>query len=215
LNMRSINLIPVQRRVYRRVRRRLRIWTFALAGAVGLMVLACGLLRARVPVAAPTDAELTKTAARLNELNACLAAASTVAADREWNQNALAMLNDQPDWSLLLQLLASQIDEQTVLREVRLTPASGAPTAPGITPAARQSGRTAAPRQIELPSRFKLELRGLCRSPAGVSQFVANVEKLGVVSDVKLVRTGREPFLAGIASNFELEGTLGEMRGEK
>lgn len=208
--MRGINLIPMQRRIHRRVRLRLRVWTFALIGAVALMALACGLLRARVPVAAVSDGELDRLAARISELNASLVVASRAAADRELDRDTLTLLRDQPDWSLLLELLASQTGQQTVLREIRLTPVAPTPT----SPAARPAGKTA-PRQIELPSIFKLELRGLCRSTAGVSQFVERIEKTRIFSDAKLVRTGREPFLSGIASNFELECMLGRMRGEK
>jgi hypothetical protein len=209
--MRSINLIPAQRRVQRRARRRLRFWPLVLAGAAGLMAIACGVLRARVPAVVVTDAELAKVSTRLGELNTSLAGATKVAADREFNRSTLALLKDQPDWSLLLELLAAQTQEQTVLREIRLTPIAQAAVAPTV----KEAGKTPPPRQIELPAKFKLELRGLCKSPAGVSQFVANIEKLGIFSDVKLLRTGREPFLTGVASNFEMECTLGETRGAK
>jgi Tfp pilus assembly protein PilN len=216
--MHGINLIPVRRLMYRRTRRHLRGWALILTAAALLMALTCGYLRARVPVARATDAELAKVSARLGQLHAGFSAASGVETELNLNRSILALLKDQPDWSLLLELLAAQTDEQTVLREIRLTPLTQltlASTPPAPSSIAKRADKAAVAAKLDLPSRFKLELRGLCKTPAGVSRFVANIENLGVMSEVKLIRTGREPFLSDIASSFELECVLGEVRGGK
>ena len=218
--MPAINLIPARRRYARRMQARGKAWlVIALASGVGLAV-GCFTLRARVPKIVVTQQERTRIEAHIVTSHQQLVSLSTSAASAEQDQTTAEILLAQPDWSLLLRTLAAKTGQRAVLREIRLKPSPvnavllASTISPAGTPPKPAPGATPA-RPIHVPGRFTLELSGLTRSQEEVSQFVTDLEKLGLFDDVKLVRTGREPFLDGVASNFNLECTLSDRGGDK
>jgi len=74
--------------------------------------------------------------------------------------------------------------------------------------AAAKAGTAAASTPGQSPRAFRLDLAGLAQSQSAVSQFVLRLEKARVFDEVRLVQTGRKPFLKGEAVAFQLECSL-------
>jgi hypothetical protein len=99
-----------------------------------------------------------------------------------------------PDWSLLLILLAQNMNERVVLRQCRLTPG-------GVEDdTAAESRPTGA---------WRLEMSGFGREVTAVSQFALALEKTGLFEEVRLLKTVRQPFMAQQATHFEIQCALG------
>jgi Tfp pilus assembly protein PilN len=96
----------------------------------------------------------------------------------------------QPDWSILLALLASTLEDEIVLRSVRL-----------VSGAAEEGDQ----REAGAPN---LDFAGLGQSQAAVSRFVLRLEEISLFRSVKLLDTRREPFLDGHAITFRVECVL-------
>jgi Tfp pilus assembly protein PilN len=184
--MNGVNLIPTVRRQSRRRRTRLRRWAIACIG-YGLMLGAGSMAVKHVWAGRPEVAgELAAANARGADLNNQITRLRRELAEVESSRQTMLMVTQQPDWSILLAKLGTVLDEQTVLREVKLAPAR--------TPTAAQQPEAS----------YLLELRGLGKEQSAVSQFVSRLQQTGLFDDVRLVRTGREPFLNGAAVSFEV-----------
>jgi Tfp pilus assembly protein PilN len=198
MSVHRVNLIPAAILAAKRVRRRLRLWATLLIGYAGLIVAACvgaHVIWGSGHAALARDLDAARQAARRS--NETLANLRREVAKAQDTQRTIQVVTEQPDWSLLIATLSKYLGDEAVLRESRLSPVVAA-----ATPA--KPNAPAAPQ----PARYKLELRGLARSQAAVSQFVHALESAGVFDDVKLVRTGREAYLTAMAVSFELECTL-------
>jgi len=126
------------------------------------------------------------------------------------NLRANLELKEDPDWSLMLSLLANTLGEQLVLRECRIetltSPGNDKPGQPDQ--AAAETIDTIWPRR-----RFRLTIRGSGRSQADVSNLVLRLERMELFEEVKLVDTSLEPFLVGKAISFRIECSLGDGGG--
>jgi hypothetical protein len=196
----AVNLIPAARLRARRCRRRLCAWGWALTGYVLLLGSVCGLVKG---VYGADHGAVAASLASTREGNRKTSSA-TVAVTRRLSQaestrRTVEALTDRPDWSLLLNLLGQAMDDNLVLREVRLQPLdqSSGGTAP-----------TAAEARLAPAERYRMELRGLGRTQEAVSRFVGRLEHTDVLGEVKVLRRGREPFLAGTAVSFDVECVL-------
>jgi hypothetical protein len=124
---------------------------------------------------------------QIEKAQADLAAARrTLAANRT--------IGGHPDWSLLLMLLSANMNDGVVLRQCRLSPPDTEDDA--AEPAADASG-------------WRLDMTGYGRQVTAVSQFALALEKTGLFDEVRLLKTVRQPFLAGQATHFQIRCDLG------
>jgi Fimbrial assembly protein (PilN) len=197
-----INLIP-RRRIEARLRRaRLRRWV-AVCVVYALMLAVAGMASWSVIDTADEAIadDLTKLRAHLDELDRDAAAVRRDLAEANANLAASQEVAGQPDWSLLLALLAQNLGDQVVLSSCQVGP-PGAVAGGAGRPAAGAADESA------LPDSVVVRLAGLGRSQAAVSQFVLRLEGLTLFSRVKLIDTRREPFLNADAVAFNLDCTL-------
>jgi hypothetical protein len=134
--------------------------------------------------------------------NDALASVRAEIAKAQEVQRTIQLVTDGPDWGLLIDALGREFGDDAVMKEARLS--VHAPAVAGAGPVKP----TAATR-----TRYKLELRGLARSQAGVSRLVSRMETAGVFEEVKLNRTGREGFLNSTAVSFEIECAMSDQPG--
>lgn len=224
--MKSVNLIPAARLNARRRRAHVRRCIAGCSGYAAL-ALAAGLTchgvwgRAdeSLPVRlADAQAVVERSAHDLAATTADLdAAQSTLRASRS--------IAEQPDWSLLMKLLAIKEGDEIVLRECLVQPANpGAArqeaadkqreservreaAARGSKPAARR-GQPAPGDAGPVEPSMVLSISGLGQSQPAVSQFVLRLEAMHLFSRVTLLDTNRETFLGGEALAFRIDCSL-------
>ena len=237
------NLIPIPRRLARLGQRRIRQWVTVCSVYSLLLVAVYGALQAVwghgdqvfehdvVTISQEiheTDKEVKTVTPKLNEARLTLAASLAV--------------GSQPDWSVLLALLAAEMREESgevvELMHQAMNGASvslGAPRSlerlmlPAITDAARQIvlssceltpiSEVAAPTGGSLTQnlaatqpRYTLALSGVGRSQAAISHYVLRLEQTGLFNRVTLIESRKAPFARGEAITFRIGCTLG---GEK
>ncbi len=191
--MNSVNLIPIRHRQQRKLYARRKTWIRVLSIYTVLLTVIYGtwhvlwgndghdLPRQLALVHGDVD-ELTKSIARqrvaFNETQSVLRANQAV--------------NGQPDWSMLLALVANLRGDNLVLNQCGLDAAS---TSPQSVPAISEAS-------IPVPL---LKLKGYGKTQAAVSQFALRLEETGLFESVSLLKTSRELFLAGEAIGFQVE----------
>ena len=107
----------------------------------------------------------------------------------------ITAIDEQPDWSILLRLLAKESTDQIVLSQCRLDRQSDAKSA--VVKAA--TAQTAS---------HLVTVTGFGRSQAAVSHFVLRLEEAKIFDQVSLIKTSREPFATGDAFAFRIECSL-------
>lgn len=182
--MKHVNLMPAVRREALRRRRRVRGWTTALAAwTAGLFVLLVLLHATGRGGRSQAEAELADLEGRIERTRGAVGLAAADVATLHSQLGATRAIGRQPDWALLLALLADTLGEDVVLDSILLE------SPPDAAPA--------------------IEVTGLGRSQAAVSRFILRLERQeGLFSRVKLVDTRREPFRTESAFAFRITGTL-------
>jgi Tfp pilus assembly protein PilN len=193
--MRDANFIPRHRFHARRRRRRLSLW---IAGATVYAVLllgayaSCYALWAGGGDALAAEQEAAK--ARIQQTNHLIAATQTELATQERTLKANREVQDHPDWSLLLMLLARSMNDDVVLDRCELKPED--------SPDERPSQKGSA-------GGFRLDMSGHAKTVAAVSRFALELERTELFDHVRLLKTKRQPFLAGSATAFQIECVIG------
>jgi hypothetical protein len=225
--MKSVNLIPAARLSARRRRAHAKrcIAGCSLYAVLAMAAeLACrgiwGQADASLPVRlADAQAVVERSARDLAATRADMdAAQSTLRASRS--------IAEQPDWSVLMNLLALKEGDEIVLRQCLVQP--GAPAAAsrqdaadkqreservreaaarGSKPAARR-GQVGQSDAAPLEPSMVLSISGLGRSQPAVSQFVLRLESMHLFARVTLLDTNRETFLGGEALGFRIDCSL-------
>jgi|GEM_PF-707398 len=215
----SVNLLPRARRLRLARRARARGWMAAClcwAGVLGLGV--TGYRAAEAPARAGSaravDPETFQR--RLAEANGQL---RLVRADLQSAKARMAVassIENHPDWSRLLRLLAGLRGDEVQLRSVEASLEAPPPPPPGARgarqPAAGSSGsgagagsaKAAAPR----PERYTVRLEGLAKGPESVTAFVLALERLGLFSAVRLVETKPKDYFGLPMAGFRVECVL-------
>ncbi len=186
------NLVPKERRLARRRRARARLWVGvgttngslwvgAAVAAIVVFTTDNRSLRAELSdVADEVDkSQITVTGLRADLVEATAALQASQAVGR------------QPDWSVLLALLADSLGESVVLRSCKLTPMGGRDGAGEV---------------------IKLEVSGLAQSQQAVAQVILRLEQTPLFRSVKLIDTRREPFRDTHAVAFRAECILDSER---
>lgn len=197
--MKSVNLIPTARRDAKRRRRHRNTCAAAcgaygalLAAAVGVAHLALGSngvsLDQRL---ASTESEIQRAQQEADKARRELTSArATIEANRT--------VSEQPDWSVLLAMLAKTTSDDVVLRGVTIGPPSGP--------------QTDLAKNAKASTEPVLEVMGFGQTQLAVSRHVLRMEQTGMFSKVMLMDTGRETYMGGPAIAFRLQCTFGEPR---
>lgn len=193
--MQSRNLIPSHRREAARRRRRLKAWI----GAVSVYAAALIAVYVGSVCAWGVDADALRrrravTARRVEEINRQIESAQADLAQARRTLAANEAIGGHPDWSLLLMLLADNMNDGVVLRRCRLSP----PDADDALPAENAD-----------VVGWRLTMSGYGREVTAVSQFALALEETGLFDEVRLLKTVRQPFLAGQATHFQIRCDLG------
>ena len=202
--MTGVNLIPAYRSDTRKRRRRLRRWAALCLGYCVLLGAAYGLCDALFGSDHRALAgEFGKAAQQIAKANRQIQGLQKELAENERLLSANRALADQPDWSLLLAVLAKTLGDQVVLKSCEVKPAwIGPGSAATLVPAASQA------------TSFVLAVRGFGRSQAAVTQFVLRLERTELFKEVKLIKINRESFVTAEAVAFQLEALLEAHQGK-
>jgi hypothetical protein len=147
--------------------------------------------------------DIARTERAMAEMRNSLAAAQSTLRAHE----AIA---NQPDWSVLLAVLAQKIGDDVVLKGIRVHPA-GATAAAGRTDPRRttvMATPSGGPGGAGGEAPFVLEASAMAKTHAAANRFVLELERTGLFAKVTLLDTAREPFLVGEAIAFRLECSL-------
>jgi hypothetical protein len=188
--MNGVNLIPAGRLRLRRAVSRLRRWAIAVPITGTLLV--CAYFLGAISLGGASGAAATALAQTHEKIDALKARSGKLGRDNR-EQNAVLRANravgEQPDWGLMLSLLASRLGEDAVLSACTVEPV---PPDPSVkTPVKSEAGR---------PSKLRLTIKGQSRTQEAASRFVIELERTGVFDRVTLVETKRsEPPLEDIS----------------
>jgi hypothetical protein len=195
----SVNLIPRRRLVAQRVNARMRLWSGVMTAYAA--VLCTAYLAFRSVLAGGVEnipAELEQVGAETAAAEAELktARADLLAAERMLG--AAQELRDHPDWSALLQSIATMRGNDVVLGSLELAP-----------DAAKGSGPT-----VTRPARYLLRLTGLARTHGAATEFSLMLERTKVFASVTLTDTNMQTIGDRPAVAFAMECAMDESGGE-
>jgi hypothetical protein len=194
MSMQSVNLLPQPRQLAAAARNRAQRWCWGAAGYAALLLMAYAACAAIVHVDADDKSPvLEKTTRQIEELNSATAALKPQLAEAHTKLAVARTVGDQPDWSLLLAIISSTIDDDVVLRSTKLEVADALVMVQPQVPPARANATEAKPDSAEnQPTMLRLTLHGMGRSQAAVAQFVLRLERLGLFERVDLVNSTRQ-----------------------
>jgi len=200
------DLLPAHRREARQRRLLRRRWMCGAGAFAGAVVLS-GLVLASIM---PANADLSASElARINDSVArtqrSIAEVEPRLVDTQRTLRANLSVSGQPDWSVLLALLADVAGEDIVLSRCKLEPQAppveGAVEPKGSAAAGGAPGRPV-PEQTE--PKYVLDLSGLARNQTQTSQFVLRLEQMGLFERVRLVNTSTSQIKDTQLSSFQL-----------
>jgi len=192
----DVNLIPSPKRLAAQRRRRTRSWVAACAVYAAMLAAVYVSCRFRWGGNDLQGGEMARISADIDRYKGQRVAVKGAIMALRAKIDANNAVGQQPDWSILLALLARNLGSDVVLKHCELDL-----DRPGRAPDADQGDDS--PRR-----NFVLEVNGLGRTQTAVSAFVLRLEKAGLFDQVKLIRTSREDFMSGKAVSFQLACTL-------
>ena len=201
--------MPSYRRQAKACGVRMRQWLPVGLAFVGMLVLICITCHNTWGVGSdPLVDELLQTADRIEVSGRTIAELREQLVVSRYKLDAFRGVGRQPDWSVLLTLLADGLGNDVVLKSCQLDEimiplgvAAGGRSEP-------QLHVTSVSEDKKQQVAFVLCIAGFGRSQTAVSQFVLRLERSGMFDNVRLVSTIREPFLNAKAIAFRLECRL-------
>ncbi|MCC6682985.1 MAG: pilus assembly protein PilM [Phycisphaeraceae bacterium] len=190
----AVNLVPDSYRILRRRKQRSRRWAVAVLAYAAALVVGWGVLHHLSGGAQrATASQLTAADQRIADADQAIQLLQPRLKDALATMEAGRSVGDQPDWSILLQLVAGLLNDDAVLSTCRLAPTND----------------DLPPDQRHLASSYTLHLEGLTRAHETVSEYVLALEDVGLFDSVKLLSTQREPWGAQTAVAFQIDLLLG------
>lgn len=192
--IRAVNLIPDHRFEARRQRRRVGRWGVG-CGVYGLALIGLWALVQSLGGGADTaiardlsdaEAQLADTAATIERMQPVLVRA-------EASLFASRSIGNQPNWSILLDLLAGLLDDQTLLTGVELKPIA--------------SMQIGAP-----PVGYTLSIAGMAQTHAAANAYVLRLEETDLFDRVEIQGANKQSFGSGSAVAFRVTCRLAEGR---
>ena len=111
-------------------------------------------------------------------------------------------VGEQPNWAVVLALLAKNLDDDLVLKRCKLEPEP-------VEKTKSKGKKSAKDEPAPKPKRFILDISGFGRSQKAISQFVLRLEASTLFEKVTALKTNRETFLTGKAMAFQIRCLLG------
>ena len=199
----SVNLIPSPKRLAIQRRKRTRSWIAACAVYAIMLGAVYASCRFRWGGNDLQGGEMARISTDIGRYNSQRVAVKGAIAALRAKIDANNAVGQQPDWSILLALMARNLGSDVVLKHCELD-------------LDRKSRPGDGGDQDDRRRKFVLEVNGLGRTQTAVSAFVLRLEKAGLFDQVKLIRTSRQDFMSGKAVAFQLACTLGaESRNPK
>jgi hypothetical protein len=236
--MADMNFIPSHRMAARDRRARIRRWaTASVVWAMVLVTLYAGAYALWGGGRKAMAGEQRRVAARILETSQAIRMIQHELASQNLLLRSGQIVENQPDWSILLAVLPRTLSGDVVLKrcELRADPtftpppvaspaaapaAAPAPARPGSAQPAQESRpagpadeATAAARDAtssaEVQTPFLLKVAGYGKTMPAVLQFVQELERTGLFDHVRLVQTSPEVVQSTVVSAFLVECTLG------
>jgi hypothetical protein len=228
--MNSVNLIPAPRLAARKRRVHLRRCAAACCGWAVASALAAGAAHAMWrPVDDPqSDERLAVVSDDIERTERAIAGVKIRLAAAQSTLRANEAIASQPDWSILLAVLARGIGDDVVLRSCHVHPAGAnggrvdgrraVAVAPPVAPSPAApvpavgvgAGTSATVTAAEEALPFVLEASGVARTLASAHRFVNDLEKTGLFARVSLLDTTRDSVISDGAIAFRIECSLDE-----
>ena len=212
--MQRVNLIPTHRRLARQRRTHVRRCVVACAAWAVITVAVTAGSYALWPEDPVVRDRLDRAERDMTALSTAADAARADLTAAQTTLRAARAIANQPDWSLLMALMADAVGPEIVLQGFAVAapePVGGgvATAAPAPPPPARGT-RASAPPQPQQPVavRQTITIRGVGRSQLAVTQFILRLERTGLFSRVMLLDTSRETFADQPAVAFQVECAL-------
>lgn len=198
MKIKCVNLVPSHRKDARARKSRLRAWSLGGGGYVILLITACGMSYAlwggdQAAVAAQSG----RATRQVEEAQRIIAKLQPELAEAQARLDVIRLVSEQPDWSVLLRLLARSATDQIVLTSCKLEEAVNSSKSLARVP-------TTQPDSLNR----MLSVTGYGRSQAEVSRFVLRLEEARLFDQVSLLKTSREAYGAGEAFAFRIECQL-------
>ena len=198
-----IDLMPVFRREARRRQRRMRYWIAVIGACSILLVLAWTAGRTSQAQQANAVAEMRHAATdELSRSRREIGQLRGVLAEAQEHLITATIVQNQPDWSVLLTALAEHLGDDVVLDRCTLLPPD--------SPKNRRPANAASGKKNLAGQWFTLELGGFARRQSSVTSFALRLEKTGLFDRVDFVGTSEQTFGKSKAIAFTLKCLLGE-----
>jgi hypothetical protein len=203
----DVNMIPAGRLQVKRLKARWRLWA-RVGGAYG--VLLAVVLLSSYALWNEDDRtvlqELQSASQRIQNGTASVIEARKNLAVATAAFQASQVIKDQPDWSRLLALLADDLGEDVVLNGCRLLALDD--QAGDLMARIEPLQGTSAASLAFGPRQYQLQMTGFGKTRHSVSEFTLRLERTGLFSTVRCVRSDRQSFLDGEAMAFTVECQL-------
>ncbi len=205
--MMGINLIPAHRLLAMQRRIRVRLWLRIDSICICVLLIICAVVMPLFDQSATSVAdELVFLDKKATGMNRSISALLPELSEVKLTLDASLAMQKQPDWSVLLALLANLQGGQIVMRNVQTKPMGGGHVAAGGSEVVSAEEISAAG---DNRSGYKLVLGGMGKTQNAISQFVLRLEQCGLFERVRVIMTNREGFMSDHAVSFELLCTMG------
>ena len=206
-DLHDVNLIPPARLHAKRMKSRLRLWA-SVSGAYAILVVVA--VSSAYALWSEDDRvvrrELEAAALRIRNTTTSVVEARKHLANETAAYQAAQAVEDQPDWSRLLALLAEGLGQDVVLSGCRL---QALDDKAGDLMARLDQGQGGAPESLVFGTRqHQLQVTGFGKTRHAVSEFTLRLEKTGLFTVVRCTHSERRPFLDGEAVAFTVECQL-------
>ncbi|HED54913.1 MAG TPA: hypothetical protein ENJ00_12045 [Phycisphaerales bacterium] len=195
----TANLLPAPVKYECHMARRKGMWltgvsAFGVLCAVGWIV--AGIILGGMDE--PVRDELEKIRAELNRVEASKAAIATRAKLVSRELGVAEDIAGQPDWSVLLDVLASGLHENSNLEQISVT-------------LVRESGSAGVPPSAVASGPYSVKLAGIAGEQREATQYALYLESSGMFDSVRLNSTSPRPDVGERAVGFEISCTIGRV----
>jgi Tfp pilus assembly protein PilN len=197
--VKCVNLIPAKRRAAKDAARRTRVWVGGAAMYLLALLTVTVVLRGpHRAVASDVESRLLAVADRIARTQRDIATTRSLINAEERLLSAAKMVGDHPDWSLLLDLLASRRTSSIVLDSVQILPIAVDGALSPVTSLAVQPADEA----------YMVRIAGSSLDQSTVTSFALALQQSDVFARVDLVRTDTSGVGDEALTSFTLECQL-------
>lgn len=207
----SINLVPVPRQIDRMRRSRIKTWLVIGSAFSVVLVVAFAVFKVMIGTAFQSvDSELNEVNAQLALAGKNIQAIQPQLVNSRLTLQASRAVGNQPDWSVLVALLTSRLNDRVVLSYMGLSPVAVSTAQPTVPRVGRRGApaKPAKDEEVKAPQQFSMDVRGMAKTQAALSTFVLKLEQAKIFAKVVLQDAQRVGFVKGEAIQFQIHCTL-------